>query len=65
MSKEEKCKKLGENCYDFTQMWCDDCLEQKISIAKKIGARAYQQKIINFAKNSKEWSEFQEKLLKE
>lgn len=23
----EKCKRKGENCYDFTQMWCKDCVE--------------------------------------
>ena len=36
MNKEiikEKCKKLGETCYDFTQLWCDDCLQKKIKKA--------------------------------
>jgi len=30
MDKEKKCKRLGEYCYDFTGLWCDECLKRKL-----------------------------------
>jgi len=32
---EESCKRIGENCYDFGDTWCNRCLERKVEQAKK------------------------------